>query len=86
MLRCSFYLSVRSLKGTETAKIRARKAAEGRWRKHRTDKSLATAISELEEAEQNLRRKLHTVAIVSGEKYESLIEECLADIARVLRE
>jgi hypothetical protein len=74
MLRCSFYLSVRSLKGTETAKIRARKAAEGRWRKHRTDKSLATAISELEQAVANLQRKLHTVAVVSGEPYTSLVD------------
>ena len=77
---------MKSLKGTEKARVRAKTAANARWCKNRADKSLDKAISELEEAVSNLHRKLQTVALVSGESYTSLIDGCLSDVARVLKE
>jgi Zn-dependent M32 family carboxypeptidase len=68
------------------AHVRARTAADARWRQHRASKPLDKAVRELEEAVQNLQRKLQTVATVSDEPYESLIDGCLSDVASVLRD
>ena len=66
---------MKSLKGTEKARVRAQKGAEGRWAKHRTNKTLDAAVSELADTMQDLRRKLQTVATISGEPYSALIED-----------
>ena len=85
MLGSVFYLSnMQNLKGTETARIRAKKGAEGRWKKHRAGKPLDNAVKELEEAMENLRRRLETVATVADEPYESLVQGCIDETTRVL--
>jgi hypothetical protein len=76
---------MRSLKGTETAKIRAQKAATARWKKHRPEKSIEMAVAELGEAIRNLKCKLRTLATISGESYETLIDGCVEAVTGVLR-
>jgi hypothetical protein len=77
---------MKSLKGTEKARVSAKTAANARWGKHRAGKYWDKAISELEEAVQNLRRKLHTVALVSGELYTSVADGFINDLTPVLIE
>jgi hypothetical protein len=75
---------MQNLRGTQTAKIRAKKAAEGRWKKHRAGKSLDDAVQELEEAMENLRRRLETVSAAADEPYDSLIQGCIDEVTRIL--
>lgn len=56
-------------------------SANARWPNQWCRETFGKAVSELEKAMQNLRRKLHTVALVSGEPYTSLVNGCINDVA-----
>jgi hypothetical protein len=54
--------------------------------RNRAGKSVDDATRELAEAVQDLKRKLQTLATVSGQSYDLMIDECVMAVAEILWE